>query len=371
MGRIHLFELEDQAWFPDVIRDAGTAYLCFMVGKSGQAAAIVPKIAEVLDQSGADWIGVSAADEGALARRAGVHLPILVTLLSVDEVDKALRYRLTPVVYSLDLAQALIEGARRLEGSLDVHLEVDTGMGRLGVRPQDLLALVERVLDSGVLKPTGLMTHLSCADDPQQDDFTSVQLARFERCIQLARQAGMRDFITHAAATSGAIRFPEARHQMVRTGLGLYGIHGSPALAEGLQLQLALSLVSRLVKVAVHQQGDRIGYAGSFVVPSDGMRVGIVGMGYNDGVPWSLSNKGTVLVSGRPAAILGRISMDSMAVDLSQHPQAESGDEVLVFGSRDGHTLRPEQVAEQAGTIPYELLVRVDSRRVQRLFVGE
>ncbi len=329
------------------------------------------RVATWLQQSGADWIGVSAADEGALARRAGVHLPILVTLLSVDEVDKALRYRLTPVVYSLDLAQALIEGARRLEGSLDVHLEVDTGMGRLGVRPQDLLALVERVLDSGVLKPTGLMTHLSCADDPQQDDFTSVQLARFERCIQLARQAGMRDFITHAAATSGAIRFPEARHQMVRTGLGLYGIHGSPALAEGLQLQLALSLVSRLVKVAVHQQGDRIGYAGSFVVPSDGMRVGIVGMGYNDGVPWSLSNKGTVLVSGRPAAILGRISMDSMAVDLSQHPQAESGDEVLVFGSRDGHTLRPEQVAEQAGTIPYELLVRVDSRRVQRLFVGE
>ncbi len=329
------------------------------------------RVATWLQGSGADWIGVSAADEGSMARRAGVHLPILVTLLSIDEVDKALRYRLTPVVYSLDMARALIQELRRLGGELDVHLEIDTGMGRLGARPEQTEALVRCVLDSGVLRPTGLMTHLSSADDPTADDYTQAQLTRFDACVVAARQAGMQDFLVHAAATAGAVRFPHACYDMVRTGLGLWGIYGSPAAEQALQLQLAVSLVSRIAHVATYQRGDRIGYAGSYAAPRDGLRVGIVGMGYNDGIPWSLSNRGAVLVGGQPAPIVGRISMDSMAVDLSACPQADVGDEVLIFGSRNGHTLRPERVAEQAGTIPYELLVRVDSRRVQRLFVGE
>lgn len=329
------------------------------------------RVATWLQQSGVDWIGVSAADEGSMARRAGVHLPILVTLLSGEEVDKALRYRLTPVVYSLDMAEALIRELRRLDGELEVHLEIDTGMGRLGARPEQTEALVRRVLGSGVLKPTGLMTHLSSADDPAADAYTSHQLERFEACVATARRAGMRDFLVHAAASSGAMRFPHACYDMVRTGLGLWGIYGSSAMEQALELQLAISLISRIVHVASYQRGERIGYAGSYVVPRDGLRVGVVGMGYNDGIPWSLSNRGAVLVGGHPAPIIGRISMDSMAVDLSACPQAEVGDEVLIFGSRDGHTLRPETVAELAGTIPYELLVRVDSRRVQRLFVGE
>ncbi len=329
------------------------------------------RVATWLQRSGADWIGVSAADEGSLARRAGVHLPILVTLLSPDEVDKALRYRLTPVVYSLDMAEALIRELERIGGSLDVHLEIDTGMGRLGVRPEEAGALMERVLGSGVLRPTGLMTHLSSADDPAADAYTISQLERFDACIATAHALGLRDLLTHAAASSGAVRFPRARYDMVRTGLGLWGIYGSPALEQALELQLAVSLVSRIAHIAHYQAGERVGYAGSYVVPRDGMRVGIVGMGYNDGIPWSLSNQGQVLVGGQPAPIVGRISMDSLAVDLSACPSASVGDEVLIFGSRDGHTLRPEEVARQAGTIPYELLVRVDSRRVQRLFVGE
>ncbi len=329
------------------------------------------RVATWLQQNGADWIGVSAGDEGALARRAGVRLPILVTLLGVDETDKALRYRLTPVVYSMAMADALIAGVRRLGGSLDVHLEVDTGMGRVGVKPQEVEPLARRVLGSGVLRPTGLMTHLSCADDPDADDYTQAQLNRFQGCIAAARRAGMRDFIVHAAATAGLARFADARFDMVRTGLGLYGIHPSPAVAEHIRLQLAVSLVSRIVHCAAFQAGDRIGYAGSFVVREDGMRVGVVGLGYNDGMPWRLSNRGHVLLQGRPAPIVGRISMDSMVIDLSGHPQADVGDEVLVFGQHEGHSLRPEAVAELAGTIPYELLVKVDNRRVQRLFVDE
>jgi alanine racemase len=329
------------------------------------------RMATWLQQSGADWIGVAAADEGAMARRAGVHLPILVTLMSGDEADKALRYRLTPVVYSLAQARALAAEVARQGGRLDVHLEVDTGMGRVGMRPEELSEACAIVLGSGVLTPTGLMTHLSSADDPAADDYTLAQLSLFEASIATARGAGMRDFLVHAAATSGALRFPASRYDMIRAGLGLYGIYGSPALRRALQLRLAISLISRLVHVATFRAGERIGYAGAYVVPRDGLRVGIVGMGYADGVPWSLSNRGAVLVGGQRAPILGRVSMDSMAVDLSACPEAAPGDEVLVFGAREGAVLRPEEVADQAGTIPYELLVRVDSRRVQRIFVGE
>lgn len=329
------------------------------------------RVGRWLQQCGVDWIGVSAADEGALARRAGVHLPILVTLLDLDEVDKIVRYRLTPVVYSLELAQALFEAAERLQTPMEVHLKVDTGMGRLGVTVGDLPELIDRLEGSEFLKITGLMTHLSCADDASADAFTRQQLARFEEAVTLARSLGLDDLICHASATSGVARFPDAHYDMVRVGLGLYGIYPSYDVAKEVELQLALGLVSRIAHIATRSAGESIGYGATYVVQEETQRVGVVEIGYNDGVPWRLSNRGTVLIHGGRAKILGRVSMDSLTVDLSNHPDAIVGTEVLIFGSHEGQSLRPEEVANVAGTIPYELLVKVDSRRVQRLFVGE
>jgi alanine racemase len=329
------------------------------------------RVGRWLQQCEVDWIGVSAADEGALARRAGVHLPILVTLLDLDEVDKIVRYRLTPVVYSLELAQALIDAADRLQTLIEVHLQVDTGMGRLGVTLADLPALIDLVKGARFVKTTGLMTHLSCADDASADAFTRAQLARFEEAVTLARSSGLEDLICHASATSGVARFPDAHYDMVRIGLGLYGIYPSHDVAKKVELQLALGLVSRIAHVAERSAGESIGYGATYIVEEEHQRVGVVEIGYNDGVPWRLSNRGTVLIHGRRAKILGRVSMDSLVVDLSNHPDAGVGSDVLIFGSHEGQTLRPEEVANVAGTIPYELLVKVDSRRVQRLFVGE
>jgi alanine racemase len=158
---------------------------------------------------------------------------------------------------------------------------------------------------------------------------------------------------------------------MVRLGLGLYGIPPSPAVGEALDLQLAVAFVSRLVQVTTLNRGQRVGYNGTYVVEAPQQRVGIVAAGYNDGVPWSLSNRGEVMLHGQRVPIIGRVSMDSMAIDLSAVPQAAVGDEVLLFGTYEGQTLRPEEVAARAGTIPYDLLVHVDSRRVQRLFRSE
>ena len=177
--------------------------------------------------------------------------------------------------------------------------------------------------------------------------------------------------VVHAAATSGAVRFAAARCDMVRLGLGLYGLYPSPAVAAAIELELAVAFLSRLVQVSTLRRGQRVGYNGTFEVTAEQQRIGIVAAGYNDGVPWSFSNRGEVLIQGRRAPLLGRVSMDSMAVDLSDLPDAGVGDEVLIFGAHEGQVLRPEEAAERAGTIAYELLVNIDSRRVQRLFRGD
>ena len=329
------------------------------------------RLASALQQFGVDWIGVSAADEGAIARRAGVHLPILVLLMDPDEVDKAVHHRLTPVVYSLPFALALVESLQQMGASCDVHLEIETGMGRLGVAPTEALAVARLLRGSGVARLTGVMTHLAAADDPAADGDTRQQLRVFAAVVAELQAEAEGPLVVHAAATSGAVRFPESRHSMVRLGLGLYGLAPSKAVAEAMDLQLAVGFVSRLVQVSSLRRGQRVGYNGTYVVEAPEQRVGVVAAGYNDGVPWTLSNRGVVMVQGQRVPIIGRVSMDSMAIDLSAVPQAAVGDEVLLFGTHEGQTLRPEEVAALAGTIPYDLLVHVDSRRVQRLFRGE
>ncbi|MCP9850652.1 alanine racemase [Cyanobium sp. Morenito 9A2] len=331
------------------------------------------RVASSLQESGVDWIGVSAADEGAVVRRAGVHLPILVMLMNGEEVDKVVRYRLTPVVYSLAFARTLVEGLRAHGASCEVHLEIDTGMGRLGVPPAEALEAARLLRRSGVTQLSGLMTHFSCADDPTADGHSQEQLERFELVVAQIRAEGDPEeaLIVHAAATAAALRFPRSRFDMVRLGLGLYGIHPSAAVARTLDLQLAVAFVSRLAQVSLWPRGQKVGYGGTYVVEAEALRVGIVEAGYNDGVPWRLAGAGEVMVQGQRVRILGRISMDSMAVDLSGVPEAAVGDEVLIFGASEGQELRPESVAERAGTIPYELLVNVDSRRVQRVFRGD
>lgn len=328
------------------------------------------RVACSLQESGVDWIGVSAADEGAIARRAGVHLPILVMLTNGEEVDKVVRYRLTPVVYSLAFARTLVESLRAMDAHCDVHLEIDSGMGRLGVPPEEALTAARLLRSSGVTRLSGLMTHFSCADDPAADAHSHRQLVRFESALASIRAEAQpdEDLCVHAAATAAAVRFPEARYDMVRLGLGLYGIPPSDAVAQAIELQPAVAFVSRLAQVALWPRGQRVGYGGTYVVEAEQQRVGIVEAGYNDGVPWRLSAAGEVMVQGRRAAVLGRVSMDSMAIDLSAVPEAAVGDEVLIFGATEGQVLPLEEVARRAGTIPYELLVNVDSRRVQRVF---
>jgi alanine racemase len=330
------------------------------------------RLSSWLSEAGIDHLGVSTADEGIELRRAGIQLPILVTLPTPEESEKLARFDLLPAVYSFALIEPLAAAARAAlppGRPFSVHLKVDTGMHRVGVAPEEAVPLARAASATGVLRPTGLMTHLASADDPAADADTRHQLALFDQARAELAGAGYGELLCHAAATAAAARFPEARYDMVRLGLGLYGIYPSAAVEAAIRLQLAVTLLSRIAEVRTLARGDRVGYGGTYTVAAERLRVGVLPLGYHDGVPWSLSNRGAVLVDGQPAPIVGRISMDSLVVDLAATPGAAAGSEALLFGVHHGAVLRPEEVAAQAGTIPYELLARLGPR-IQRVHVG-
>jgi alanine racemase len=323
-----------------------------------------------LQRIGVDCFGVASADEGGALRRAGVDLPVLVMMWTPEEAEKVIRQRLTPVIYSFEPVEALAAAAREQGRIIDVHIEVDTGMGRLGVMPEQAADLARAVSAAGSLRLTGMMTHFACADDPSQDEFTGLQISRFRATIAALEEIGLKGLLLHACATAATVRFSPDRFDMVRIGVGMYGIYPSPAVAAGIDLELAVSLISRVVEIRVFHKGDRIGYGGTFVVPENDFRVGVVPMGYHDGIPLALSNRGSVLVNGKAAPIIGRVSMDSMMIDLTGAPDVQPRTDVLIYGRYGGYTVRPEAVAETCDTIPYELLARLGPR-VQRIFIRD
>jgi len=320
-----------------------------------------------MSQLGIHHVGVSSANEGVAVRKTGADQEILVFLSEREDVDNLLSYRLTPVIYSAELVEAFAAVLAGSGRTLDVHLKVDTGMHRLGVPPATALKLAQRIRSSGVMRLTGVCTHFASAEDPASDDFTRQQITAFNQVIARLEADGFNNLQIHAANTAGAIRFPEAHYNMVRIGLGLYGIYPSHAACKIIDLELAVGVTSRITSIQEFAPGDTLGYNRTFTAQRR-TKVGIVPFGYDDGLPWQLSGAGQVLVEGRTAPIVGRISMDQMQIDLTDIPGVSIGAEVLLYGTHNGHTLRPEQVSQTAGTIPYELLTRL-GERVHRIYI--
>jgi alanine racemase len=321
-----------------------------------------------LQGAGVDQLGVATADEGALLRRAGVSLPILVTLGTPAEMDKMIRHDLTPQIYSPGMLESVIAHARlnARRQPVEIHLEVETGMHRTGFTPAAAVEGLQRLRDEPAVRLTGIMTHFASADIPEEDDFTRRQLAVFSGVVAAAEEFGFAGFVRHAANTAGAIRFPEARLDMVRIGIGLYGVYPSPSTRPHIGLSAVVGLVSQVVEVQRLDEDDRIGYGGTYRVPAAGRRVAVVAAGYHDCIPRAFSNFGYVSIDGRKCPIVGSVSMDSMVVDITGCPGAGVGSDVLIYGRHGGSEVSVEEVAAAVGTIPYELLTRVGPR-VQRV----
>jgi alanine racemase len=333
--------------------------------------------ARALEQEGATWQGVTSLDEAIPLREAGISGRILLmTGFWRGEEEEIVRLRLTPTIWEKEQI-ALLEKAATNVGvaSHAVHLKVDTGMGRLGVAPEDLPQICALLKSSRHLTLEGLSTHLASSevlDAPSVQD----QLSTFEDVQQFLRGEGFNPTLIHAANTSAVISRPESWNTMVRPGIALYGYHlpferaGREVSGTGLRLPVkpALTWKTRILSLRDVRANQALGYGGIYVTKAPA-RIAVLPVGYADGFNRALSTNGRVIVREHYAPIVGRISMDLTLVDVTGLPGISVGDEAILLGSLDGLSVDAREHADLANTVVYEILCGI-SKRVPRRYIS-
>ena len=317
--------------------------------------------------AGASWLGVALVEEGVALREARIGAPVLVLSEPVaDAAATVVRAALTPVVYTRGGIDALAKAAAGAGGDpVAVHLKVDTGMHRVGCSVDEALELARAVDDHRELVLDGVCTHLAVADDPR-DPYTGEQLARFDAVLAVLGEAGLRPRVVHAANTAGALAFAASRRDLVRIGIGIYGIAPAPALEGRVALRPVMSVKARVTHVKRLTAGSRLSYGLRYRLPADGF-VATVPIGYADGVPRNLAHVGgEALIGGRRHSIAGTVTMDQLMVDLGEQP-AVPGDEVVLIGRQGDEEVTAAEWAQRLGTIPYEIVCGVGPRVPRRL----
>jgi alanine racemase len=322
------------------------------------------QVARALEDAGADLLACADIEEGAVLRAAGVGADILVFgALSVSDLDGLFDCRLTPTISTPGAARAVQAAAARYKQRLRYHLKIDTGMNRLGFRHDNLRRTLPELLASANLELDAVYTHFATADDPESPLF-NVQRLRFERALADVEALGARPRYRHAANSAALLRDSRVWWDRVRPGLLLYGIV-PPPLAATLPLTPAITLGSRVVAVKGLRSGEGVGYGARFTA-QDPRTIAIVPAGYADGLDLRLGGRGSVLIRGRRAPIVGAVSMDMLAADVTGL-DASPGDEVVIIGSQGDDCIDVREMAATIGTIPYEILCRIGSR-IERLY---
>ncbi|HMP43391.1 MAG TPA: alanine racemase [Roseiflexaceae bacterium] len=309
---------------------------------------------------GAAMIAVANLDEAAVLRAAGIAAPImLLGFLPPQQARDALRLDVTCTIYDQSVADGLIEATRATGRSAQVHLEVDTGMGRLGLTPADVGPLLRRLADVARIRVTGMYTHFACADELDASPALA-QLARFKMLLAQIEAAGLRPPLVHAANSAALLRFPEARFDAVRPGIACYGLTPAPhvPLIDGLRPALMLeSTIAQLKEVPI---GTPLSYGGMFVTTRPTM-VATVPIGYADGVQRSPAWR-SVLIGGQRAPVIGRICMDYILVDVTDIAGVTGGDQVVLIGEQGAERIDAAEVAGWLGTITHEVLTTIGPR---------
>jgi alanine racemase len=323
-------------------------------------------IARHLEGLGIARFGVATVQEGRALRDAGIRTSILVMgAVLPDQLPAVVASRLTPTVHDSTLVPFLAKALPPAQAPLAVHLKVDTGMGRLGLDPTAVVPLIRSEPFQSRFTAEGLMTHLADADNPDPA-FTNDQLAVFRTLQRDLHAAGITVPLVHAANSAGILHHPTSHGTMVRPGLMLYGyaMRGDSCLSP--DLQPALSLATQIVQIRTVTPGTSVGYNRAFVAART-TRIAVLPVGYADGYGRKLSDKAYVLLHGRRAPVIGRISMDMTTVDVTDIPETTVGDEAVVLGVQGRERITAADLARWLDTIPYEILCGI-GRRVPRLY---
>lgn len=360
---IHMQNLK--ANLAEIRRRAEPAKICAMIKADAYGHGAV-EIARTLQGEGVEYLAVALLEEALELKDAGIATPILVLGTAAPEDAEIIVGRgITQTIYSLDIARALSQAAMALGRKALVHLEVDTGMNRQGIKAEETQAFAQELSALPGLVVEGIYSHFSEADNPDTG-FATLQMRRFRESLESLRRAGIEPKYRHISNSGAILTMPFTGLDMVRPGILLYGLSPSGAIKVPAGFKPVMRLCTRIANIRDIGPGESVSYGRTFTARRD-TRVALLPIGYADGYMRILSNRAEVLVRGKRAPVLGRICMDYSMVDVTDIPEAQVGDEAIVFGSED---LPVGELSLMASTIDYEITCGI-SRRVPRIPVQE
>ena len=319
------------------------------------------EISPTLARAGADAFGVATLEEAVQLREAGIQAPLIVLAgVFPAQLDTFVEHKLTPVVHDLISLKALDRESSRRQVELGVHLKIDTGMGRLGFLAAEADQWIAAIKQAESLHIQGVFSHFSHAESVQ-GDYTQKQLEIFKRVLGQLRSAGVIPDLVHLANSAATITLPAAYFDMVRPGLMLYGVYPSPNMKEQINLKPVLSWKTKILQLKNVPSGTSVSYGQTYVTERESL-IATLPIGYADGYPRFLSNRGEALVRGQRARIAGRVCMDLTMIDVTDIRNVRQGDEVVLLGRQGGAEISADEIAAWANTISYEILTSIGTR---------
>jgi len=333
-----------------------------------------------------NYIGVGIIQEAIELRENGITSPILILGgIYPNEIEDLIKYNLSTSLSSSVIASAISKKAEQANKSVGVHIKIDTGMGRLGIQPEDFLSLLNNVITCKNLKIDGLFTHFSSADE-EDPETTRHQISIFSDLLQRLPATNFskmnsesNHILFHSANTAGLLRFPESRFDLVRPGISLFGSFPSPTVAsvfdsltnenKATKLRPVMSWKTKIIQIQTLRKGVPVSYGGRYVTKNDRTRIATIPVGYADGLSRRLSNNMELLVKETRVKQVGTICMDMCLIDITNLPDVTMGEEVVIFGSQGKGQIKVEELATKADTIPYEILCGI-GKRVPRIYIS-
>lgn len=327
--------------------------------------------ANAFAKAGCGCFGVAEIHEGILLRERGIAGDIYITTgFGNEDVELFYQYNLIPVIYSIEAAQALSAHGVSIGKRIGIHVKVDTGMSRLGIFPDDLNPFLDKVASLQGVRVTGLMSHFPEADIPGTDS-TITAISRFEAaCKDVKSRLGG---VCHIANSGAVINFPDARFDMVRAGIALYGYHPAgreyKVRPEARRLLPAMSFHSKVLQVKELEAGAGVSYGHTYIADRP-IKLAVLPVGYNSGYSRGLSNKGEVIIRGKCASVCGRVCMNICMVDVTDIEGVQAGDDVVLMGAQGGSVIDADDIAEKVGSISYEVLCMLGNNNLREYQVG-
>jgi len=329
------------------------------------------EISSIVLKNGATRLAVARLEEGIFLRKAGIAVPILVLGLTLEQQVKLLvSYNITPTVCKYETIEKLSKFAVKEDKTVKVHIKVDTGMGRIGIFPNHVLDFVKKVKAFKNIEIEGIFTHFSVADEKDKA-YTEAQFKKFMEVLTILEKEGIKIPVKHVGNSATLLDFPHMWLDLVRPGISIYGLYPSTEVQKTVKLIPAHSFKTRIIFLKELPVGECISYGRTYTTTKRRTKVASLPVGYADGYNRLLSNQGEVLVRGRRFLIIGRVCMDQTMIDVTNLPQVEVGDEVVLWGRQGQEEITVEEIAEKIGTINYEIVHMPDKERVPKLFIKD